>query len=138
MNSIQNGNIHTILERERTPIYWIHLSALLLYVIPAVGNIGAALIAWLTTRDISATVNQQGKHALNFQLSLSLYIFSVCMIALAMVLVTLGIAIVFVPFLLFPLLGILSLFQVVTMIMAIISTNQGRTYVYPLTISFLK
>ncbi|SFE92188.1 hypothetical protein SAMN05518672_11266 [Chitinophaga sp. CF118] len=41
-------------------------------VIPSVGNILGALIIWLIKRNESAFVDDQGKEALNFQITLSL------------------------------------------------------------------
>ncbi len=136
MKSIQNGNSQTILEREQTPIYLIHLAPLLIYVFPVVpvGNVIGALVAWLIARDISPTVDQQGKRALNFQISLSLYFALAWIIFFVFSILTLGIGafvlwIIFIP---------LFILQIATLVMAMIATNQSKTYEYPFSISFLK
>ncbi len=136
MNSIQNGNSQTILEREQTPIYLIHLAPLLIYLFPVVpvGNVIGALVAWLIARDVSPTVDQQGKRALNFQISLSLYFALAWIIFFVFSILTLGIGafvlwIIFIP---------LFILQIATLVMAVIATNQSKTYEYPFAISFLK
>jgi uncharacterized protein len=136
MNSIQNGSIQTILEREQTPIYLIHLAPLLIYLFPIVpvGNVIGALVAWLITRDVSPTVDQQGKRALNFQISLSLYFGLAWIIFFVLAILTFGIGLLFLWILFVP----LYILQIVTLVMAVIATNQSKIYEYPFAISFLR
>jgi uncharacterized protein len=123
-------SINTVLERERTPVYLIHLAPLLNYIIPTLGHIIGALIVWLLTRDVSKTVDQQGKRALNFQLTLGLFFLVLWII----VFMTFFLAMFF----LWPLFVAIYILQLITMILAVIATNEGRTYNYPLSIQFLR
>ena len=50
-----------------------HLGGLAGYVAPVVGNIVAPLIFWQIKKDEYPFVDEQGKEAVNFQISLSLY-----------------------------------------------------------------
>ncbi|MBS0031938.1 DUF4870 domain-containing protein [Chitinophaga sp. 22321] len=51
----------------------IHLGGLIgMAVLPTVGNIIGVLILWLIKRSESAFVDQQGKEAINFQITLSI------------------------------------------------------------------
>ena len=122
--------INTVLERERTPVYLIHLAPLLNYLIPTLGHIIGALIVWLVTRDVSKTVDQQGKRALNFQLTLGLFFLVLWII----VFINFFIAMFF----LWPLFVAVYILQLITMILAVVATNEGRTYNYPFAIQFLR
>jgi len=122
--------IQTVLERERTPVYLIHLAPLLNYVIPTLGHMIGAVVVWLLTRDISSAVDQQGKRALNFQLTLGLFFLGVWIL----VILTLGIGLLF----LWPLFLLGYAFQLVVMILAVLATNEGRTYAYPFAFPFLR
>jgi uncharacterized Tic20 family protein len=51
----------------------VHLSALAAYVLPAFGAIIGPLVAWLVLKERSSYADDQGKEALNFNISLLLY-----------------------------------------------------------------
>ena len=58
---------------ERTWATFAHLGGIMgSLVIPSVGNILGALVIWLIKRNESVFVDEQGKEALNFQITLSL------------------------------------------------------------------
>ncbi|WP_143306679.1 DUF4870 domain-containing protein [Chitinophaga vietnamensis] len=58
---------------ERTWGTFIHLGGIVgMMIIPGVGNIIGVLILWLIKRNESAFVDDQGKEAINFQITLSL------------------------------------------------------------------
>lgn len=100
-----------------------HLAALVGYIIP-MGHVLGPLVVWLLKRNDSPFVDDQGKEALNFQLSLTIY----GMIAALLVFVLIGL----------PLLLALMVIQVVFVIVAAVKANEGQAYRYPMTIRFFK
>ena len=82
------------------------------------------LIIWLMKKDESDFVNEQGKEALNFGISLTIY-YSVAVPSL----------IVVIGFLLLPAVGI---FALVNIIRAAMAANKGERFRYPLCIRFIK
>lgn len=104
---------------ERQWALFAHLSALSGFIIPF-GNILGPLVIWLIKKDTLAFVNDQGKEALNFQITV--------MIA---VLVSAGLTVILIGFLLLPIVGIGAL---VLTIMAAVKANGGERYRYPFTL----
>lgn len=100
-----------------------HLSALAGHFIPF-GNVIAPLIIWAVKKDEMPLVNDQGKEALNFQITLSLAL-----------LVSGLLCFVLIGFLVFPVVWIAGL---VLIVIASIKANDGVRYRYPLTIRFIK
>ena len=96
-----------------------HLSALAGYVIPF-GNIIGPLIIWMMKKEEYALVDDQGKESLNFQISITIYVF----ISIVLIFLLVGI----------PLLILIALFALVMMIIAGIKAYDGEKYRYPLTI----
>ncbi len=101
-----------------------HLSALSCYIGIPFGNIIGPLIIWLIKKDEMPFVDEQGKEALNFQISMTIY------------------AIVSV-FLIFAIVGFFLLFAVaiinlIFVISAAVKASKGESYRYPLAIRFLK
>lgn len=97
-----------------------HLSAFSGTVIPF-GNILGPLVIWLIKKDESAFVDDQGKEALNFQISILLY-------GIGLALTIIGIPLV---------LGVMG-FGIVMTIIAAIKANGGESYRYPLTMRLVK
>lgn len=97
----------------------IHLLCLL-----QVAGMIAALVMWLTRRDTDAFVDANGRGAVNFQLSVFLYMLCcfplICMGGIG-----------------FPLLIALGLFSVVCSIIAGVTAYEGRVFRYPLSIPFI-
>ena len=100
-----------------------HLSALVGFIIPF-GNIIGPLIIWQMKKNEFPFVDDQGKQALNFQISMTIYIF----VSILLIIIAVGI-------LLLIILGVVSL--ILTVIAAINASN-GTSYRYPLTIEFVK
>lgn len=144
-------------EPERTPALLIHLSPLLGFVLPVLGNVLGPLAVWLAFRDRSRVLDAQGKEALNFQLSV--WVYSVLFGLLSLALFSLGLlggvfgaaagASDLGAFALFgslaalfafviPASVVLWAFPLVVMVLAVIRVNQGRAYRYPLRIRFLR
>jgi uncharacterized Tic20 family protein len=115
--------MHETNQEARTFGMLCHLGALAGYVIPF-GNIIGPLIFWLLKRDQHPFVDQQGKEALNFQISVILYLIVSGILCL-----------IFIGLLLLPIIGIASL---VFIIIAGVRANSGESYRYPLTIRFIK
>jgi len=100
-----------------------HLSALAGYVVPF-GWILGPLVCWLVKREEYPFVDQNGKEALNFQISVLIY----GIIAVFLSIILIGI----------PILIALGIFQLIMIIIASVRTSNGESYRYPLTIRFLK
>ncbi|MBK7103772.1 MAG: DUF4870 domain-containing protein [Ignavibacteriae bacterium] len=100
-----------------------HLSAVVGFVIPF-GNVIAPLLIWILKKDESAFINDQGKEALNFQISVTIYAF----ISIILVFLLIGI----------PILIALAIFVLIFVIIASINSYDGKAYRYPLTIRLIK
>lgn len=112
-----------------------HLAALTLYVGVPFGNILGPLLLWLLKKDEYALVDQQGKEALNFQISLMIYsiVAVIAIVVCAITVILIPVAVV-----LGILLGILLLVNLVTIIVAALKTSNGELFSYPFTIRFIK
>jgi hypothetical protein len=100
-----------------------HLSTFAGYLVPF-GNILGPLVVWLVKKDEYAFVDDQGKEALNFQISITIY----SLVSGVLILALIGI----------PLLIAVILFSVVMTVIAAIKANGGEYYRYPLTIRLVK
>ena len=89
-----------------------------------IGFVLGPLLVWLLKREDHPFINEQGREAVNFQLSMLLYI----VIGVLLILVVIGI----------PILIVLGILAVVFPIIAAVKANNGEHYRYPLTIRFLK
>lgn len=82
------------------------------------------LIMFLVLRNEKSNALENAKHALNFQISLMIYM----AISFALIIILIG----------FVLIWALGLFALIVGIIAIIRSYQGEVYTYPLEIKFLK
>ncbi len=103
-----------------------HVSAFAMY-FTVIGHIVGPLIIWLSKRDGSPFIDDQGKEALNFQISWTIY-----MIGSFVLFITVIGAIIAIP-----LFVVLPIFHIVCMIIAAIKANDGVAFRYPLTIRIL-
>jgi len=99
-----------------------HLSAMAGYIIPF-GSIVGPLIIWSLKKDEFPFVDEQGKEALNFQISMFIYL----VISAILIIVVIGIM----------LLIALGIFQLIMIIIASVKANNGESFRYPLSIKFL-
>lgn len=99
-----------------------HLSGLAGYVIPF-GHLAGPLIIWLAKRKALSLVEHQGREALNFQISMTIYL----MVAGLLTVVVVGGFLV----------GVLVIAHLLFMVLAAIRTSRGMPYRYPLTIRLL-
>ena len=81
------------------------------------GNLIGPLIVWQIKKDLHPFVDDQGKEALNFQVSVAL----AAMLCFLLMVVVIG----------FPLLALLSIVAVVLVVIAGIKANEGQLYRYP-------
>ena len=93
-----------------------HVSALLGFVLPF-GNLIGPLIVWQLKKDMDPFVDDQGKEALNFQITVTLML----VVCVLLMLVLIGILLAWVV-------GIAAL---VLVIIAAIKSNEGTAYRYP-------
>ncbi len=100
-----------------------HLAALSGYIIPF-GNVFGPLIVWAIKKDEFPFVDDQGKEALNFQLTMTL----VAIGSFILMFVLIG----------FVLIVALCIFTLIMIIIASIKANDGVYYRYPFTIRFIK
>lgn len=99
-----------------------HLSGLAMYVLPF-GNLIGPLIFWMLKRDEMPAVDQAGKAALNFQLSISIYLIVGALLSMILI----GLPILF---------GAMIL-HIVGVVQAAVKANNGEAYQYPFTMTFL-
>jgi uncharacterized Tic20 family protein len=116
-------DIRVLSETERNWAMFCHLSAFAGYLFPFGGIIGP-LICWLSRKDESIWVNENGKASLNFQLSMLLYL----VLAIPLCFILIGIPIV---------LAVLIL-KFVCIIIASINASRGEEFKYPLSIPFIQ
>ncbi len=101
-----------------------HLSALVGLLGNIVGFLVGPLIVWLVKRDSDTFVDEQGKEAVNFQITMMIAF----IISGALVFLLVGI----------PLLIILGLLELIMPIIAGLKASNGESYRYPFTIRFIK
>lgn len=122
--NVKNEKSNTTFNREENMwAMFCHLSAFAIFIIPSFGNIIAPLIIWLIKKDEFPLVNDQGKEAINFQITMTIYFI---------------VSIIFSFFIIgIPLLIALFFFIPIVTIIAAIKANEGEMYRYPLTIRFI-
>lgn len=112
-----------------------HLSALAMFLSIPFGNILGPLVVWLIKRGDSPSVDEHGKEALNFQISITLYV-------LLAVGGTLLLSFVMVGLLFWPLTVLFLIaapfLDLILVIVAAVKASNGDFYRYPLTIPFLQ
>ena len=101
-----------------------HLAGLCGFILPTVGQVVGPLIFWQIKKDEYPFVDEQGKEALNFQISVTIY----AVVAMFLFVICVG------PFLLAG----VGLFDFVLLLIAAVKANNGEHYHYPLTIRFIK
>ncbi|MBN2584061.1 MAG: DUF4870 domain-containing protein [Planctomycetes bacterium] len=93
------------------------------------------LIIWLVKKDESRYVDVHGKEALNFQLSLFIFLAGVGVVETVLAVI---------PFInclalvLMPALGLIPLFGLVMLVIASIKASEGKVFRYPLAIRLIR
>lgn len=103
-----------------------HLAGLAMFIpiVPIIGNVIAPLIIWQIKKDDYSFVDEQGKEAVNFQLSMLIY----GIVAGLLIVACIGVV----------LLPAVIIVDVVFLLIAAVKANNGHHYRYPLTIRFIK
>lgn len=101
-----------------------HLSALAGLVVPVVGCIIGPLIVWQIKKEEFPFVDEQGKEAVNFQISMLIY----GVVAALLIFACIGTV----------LLPAVAIFDLIFLLIAAVKANDGQHYRYPLTIRFIK
>ena len=101
-----------------------HLAALAMFTSIPFANVIGPLILWLVKKDDFKFVDNQGKEALNFQISIAIY----ALACIPLFFIVIG-AFLFVA---------LAIFNLVMIIIASIEANKGNSYRYPLCIRLIK
>jgi len=107
---------------ERQWAMFAHLSALIGFILPF-GNLIGPLIIWLMKKETMPFVDQQGKEALNFQITVTIAM----MVSAILIIVVIG----------FVLMFIIGLAALILTIMAGIKANEGVAYRYPFTLRLI-
>lgn len=110
-------------ESERNWAMLSHLTAFAGFFFPFGGIIGP-LICWLSRKDESAWVDENGKASLNFNLSILLY----CILVIPLCFILVG----------FLLIGMLMTLKVICIIIATIKSSKGEKFKYPMAIPFVQ
>lgn len=116
-------DIRELSEPERNWAMFCHLSAFAGFFFPFGGIIGP-LICWLSRKDESAWVNENGKLSMNFQLSILLYM----VLAIPLCFILIGI----------PIVAFLGVLKIVCIVIASIKASKGEKFKYPLAIPFIQ
>ncbi|MCP4259167.1 MAG: DUF4870 domain-containing protein [Planctomycetes bacterium] len=103
-----------------------HLAGLcgLIPIVPVIGSVIGPLIVWQMKKDEFGFVNDQGKEAVNFQISIVIY----TLVSGLLCLTCIGIF----------LLPVVGVFYLVFLLIAAVKANNGEYYRYPLIFRFIK
>ena len=99
-----------------------HLSSFSGHFIPF-GHVFGPLIVWCIKKDEMPFVNDQGKEALNFQITMTLAL----IVSAILIVIVIG----------FVLLLVVWLFDIIVTIIAAVKANEGVAFRYPLTLRFI-
>lgn len=117
------GSASPYTKEERNYAMLCHLTSLVGFVLPIIGNIVPPLVLWLIKREESAFIDDQGKESVNFQITLSFGL----MVALLLSIVLIGI----------PILFALWIAQLILVIIAAVRSQEGTAYRYPATLRLI-
>jgi uncharacterized Tic20 family protein len=103
-----------------------HLAGLcaLIPIVPVIGGVLGPLVIWQLKKDVNPFIDEQGKEAVNFQISILMYFLISVFLCIVCVGAFLVAATIFVFF--------------IFMLIAAVKANNGCHYRYPLTIRFIK
>jgi uncharacterized protein len=107
-----------------------HLSALSGYVIPF-GNVIGPLLVWQIKKNEIPSVEEHGKAALNFQLTILIAMFTALFAAFALWIVCIGVLFI-------PVIIAIAVCGIVFAIIAGIKANNGEPYRYPWRLTLIK
>ena len=125
MTTVEEGQSieHQSSKEERNWAMACHLASLAGFIMPF-GNILGPLIIWLIKKEEFPLVDDQGKEAVNFQIT----IFLAGLIGVLLLLVLIG----------FLVLPALAVYWLVFIVIAAMRANEGESYRYPYTLRLIK
>jgi uncharacterized Tic20 family protein len=123
MSDYENTAANGVSAEEKQWGMFAHLASLAGIVIP-LGNLLGPLIVWLVKKDTMPFVADQGKEALNFNIT----VFIAAFVSGILTLVLIG----------FLLLIVVGIAWLVLTILAALAANKGETYRYPFTLRLIK
>lgn len=137
LNSVETHNGSAVAapgltDDDKTYAVLMHLSVLAHLVLPYI-SLAIPIVMWLTRKDRSAFIDDHGKEAVNFQITISIYSIVMPIIGVIIMFLTMGLGFI----LLIPLVFLPYVLAIVGMVMAIVRTNKGEYFRYPMTIRFL-
>ena len=101
-----------------------HLAGFLGYFLPVIGSLIGPLIVWHLNKDLHRYVDEQGKEALNFQITVMI----AALVCVLLMLIAVG----------FLLIWVVAVGAIVLMIIAAIKANEGAPYRYPFCLRLIK
>jgi len=115
--------MNDIAQEEKTWGMLAHLSSFAGLILPFGGNVLGPLIVWLVKKDTMPFVADQGKEALNFNITVALAAIASCILMIVLI----G----------FLLIAVVAVTWLVLTIMASIEANKGVAYRYPFTLRLI-
>jgi uncharacterized Tic20 family protein len=125
-----SGQTQCMDEQAQSWAMWCHLASLANFVLPSLGNIIGPLVVWLIARDRHPFIDDQGREALNFQITMTIALWLSALIAGILTCVLIGL-------LLWPLVGLIWIYSVVMPIVAGLQAKEGGLYRYRYNFRFL-
>ena len=117
-------DVRNLTESEKNYAMLCNLAGFAGFFFPLGGGIIATFILWLSKRDESAWIDENGKASLNFQLSILLY----TILLSPLVFIIVGI----------PLILALWIFKFVLIVVVSVKAGKGERHKYPITIPFIQ
>jgi len=117
--------------QQRQWALFAHLSALSAVVTGGLGAIIGPLIIWLVKKDTMPFVDDQGKEALNFNITVGIVSIVLMFLGTLLVVILIGFLFYFLAFL-------VGIYWLVMTIIAGIKANEGVAYRYPFTLRLVK
>lgn len=117
-----------VTDDERTYALIMHLS-LIAHLFLTLIAFGIPLIMWLVKKEESPFLDDHGREAVNFQISLLIWsiIFTIAAVPITIITCGVGFFVAFIP----------TVVAVVGMIQAAVAANRGEFYRYPMTFRFV-
>ncbi|MDP2922453.1 MAG: DUF4870 domain-containing protein [Candidatus Omnitrophota bacterium] len=107
-------------KEEKNWALFCHLGGLLSFIVP--------LVIWLTQKDKSSFVDEHGKEALNFQISLLIYYAGLFLVGMTFIGLVVAI----------PGMFALGIADIIFIIMGAVKASNGESYKYPLNLRLIK
>ena len=117
--------------QQRQWALFAHLSALSAVVTGGLGAIIGPLVIWLVKKDTMPFVDDQGKEALNFNITVGIALVALTILGTILVIILVGFLFYFLAF-------VVGIYWLVMTIIAGMKANEGVAYRYPFTLRLVK